>query len=297
MRGTVPVPGIKIRASEHQRCYPAKAKDMVKIGLPKEPVANWKEAMLKKMAEVLDKYRSVRLFMDICVKCGACADKCQFFLGTGDPKNMPVARADLFRKVYKRYFTLSGRVFGKSHEAEELNEAVLRDWMTYFYQCSECRRCSTFCPYGIDTAEITMAAREIMAAAGIATKYVTEVVAKVYDTGNNIGIGPEAWKYNCAFLEDDLRDTEGVEVRFPVDEIGAEVLLIPPSADNFANTDTMIGYAKMFHAAGISWTTSTYCNEAGNFGLFLDYANLKKTNNRILEAARQLKVKKIYWGE
>ncbi len=297
MRGTVSVPAIKIRASAHQRCYAAKAKDMVKINLPTERAENWKETMLKKMAEVLDKYRSVRLFMDICVKCGACADKCPFFLGTGDPKNMPVARADLFRKVYKKYFTLAGKVFGKSHEAEELNESVLRDWMTYFYQCSECRRCSIFCPYGIDTAEITMAAREIMAAAGIATKYVTEVVAKVYDTGNNLGIGPEAWKYNCAFLEEDLRDTEGVEIRFPVDEIGAEVLLVPPSADNFANTDTMIGYAKMFHAAGISWTTSTYCNEAGNFGLFLNYANLKKTNNRILEAARQLKVKKIYWGE
>jgi Fe-S oxidoreductase len=297
MRVTFPVPPIKIRASEHLRCYPAKAKDMVKVDLPKEPVANWKEVMLKKMAEVLDRYRSVRLFMDICVKCGACANKCQFFLGTGDPKNMPVARGDLFRKVYRKYFTLGGRIFGKGEEAEELNDSVLRDWMTYFYQCSECRRCSVFCPYGIDTAEITMAAREIMAAAGIATKYVTEVVAKVYDTGNNLGIGPEAWKYNCAFLEEDLKDTEGVDVKFPVDEIGAEVLLVPPSADNFANTDTMIGYAKMFHAAGISWTTSSYCNEAGNFGLFLNYANLKKTNNRILEAARQLKVKKIYWGE
>ena len=31
--------------------------------------------------------------------------------------------------------------------------------------------------------------------------------------------------------------------------------------------------------------------------MFLNYANLKKVNNRILEAARQLKVKKVYWGE
>ena len=297
MKAVIPTPSIKIRASEHLQCYPAKAKDMAKIDLPKEPVKDWKEVMLKKMAEVLEKYRSVRLFMDICVKCGACADKCQFFLGTGDPKNMPVARADLFRKVYKRYFTLGGKVLGKSNEAEELNESVLRDWMTYFYQCSECRRCSIFCPYGIDTAEITMAAREIMAAAGIATKYVTEVVAKVYDTGNNLGIGPEAWKYNCQFFEEDVKDTDGVEIKFPVDEIGADVLLVPPSADNFANANTFIGYAKMFHAAGISWTTSTYCNEGGNFGLFLNYTNLKKINNRILEAARQLRVKKIYWGE
>ena len=297
MRMPVPVPEIRIGASSRQKCYPAKGKDMVKIDLPKERVGNWKETMLKKMAEVLDRYRSVRLFLDICVKCGACADKCPFFLGTGDPKNMPVARADLLRKVYKRYFTLGGRLLGKANEAEELSEKVLEEWVTYFYQCSQCRRCAVFCPYGIDTAEITMAAREIMAAAGVATKYVTEVVAKVYDMGNNLGIPPEAWKDMNTFLEEDLKDTEGVEIRFPVDAVGAEVLLVPPSADIFVNTNTMIGYAKMFHAAGISWTTSTYCNEGGNFGLFLNYANLKKVNNRILEAARQLKVKKIYWGE
>ena len=297
MKMPVPTPKINIGAVQGRRCHPAKEKDMLKIDLPKERLPNWKEAMLKKMAEVLDKYRSVRLFLDICVKCGACADKCQFFLGTGDPKNMPVARADLLRKVYKRYFTWGGKVWGRANEAEELDEAVLQDWYTYFYQCSECRRCSVFCPYGIDTAEITMAAREIMAAAGIATKYVTEVVAKVYDAGNNLGIWPAAWKDNCAFLEEDLKDTEGLDIKFPVDAVGAEALLIPPSADNFVNTNTMIGYAKMFHAAGISWTTSTYCNEGGNFGLFLNYANLKKVNNRILETARQLQVKKIYWGE
>ncbi len=297
MRMPVPIPEIQIGKTRRHRCYPAKEKDMVKIDLPKERVGNWKEVMLKKMAEVLDRYRSVRLFLDICVKCGACADKCQFFLGTGDPKNMPVARADLFRKIYKRYFTIGGKIWRNTNEAEELDEHVLEEWVTYFYQCSECRRCSVFCPYGIDTAEITMAAREIMAAVGIATKYVTEVVAKVYDTGNNLGIGPAAWKDMNAFLEEDQKDLTGLDLKFPVDAEGAEVLLVPPSADIFANTDTMVGYAKMFHAAGISWTTSTYCNEAGNFGLFLNHANLKRINNRIIEAARRLKVKKIYWGE
>ncbi len=86
MKTPIPVPPLKIGALQHQKCHPAKEKDLVKIDLPKERASNWKEAMLKRMAEVLDQYRSVRLFMDICVKCGAGADKCQFFLGTGDPK-------------------------------------------------------------------------------------------------------------------------------------------------------------------------------------------------------------------
>jgi Fe-S oxidoreductase len=199
--------------------------------------------------------------------------------------------------VYRRYFTLPGKIAPWLVGAEDLTKETLEKWHNYYHQCSECRRCSAFCPYGIDTAEITIAAREIMASIGVATKYVTEVVAKVYETGNNLGIPPLAWKDNCEFLEEELYEETGQRIRLPVDEEGAEVLLVPPSADNFANTDTMIGYAKMFHAAGISWTTSTYCNEAGNFGLFLNYRNLKQVNKRILDAARMLRVKKVVWGE
>src|SRR5215472_7434811 len=52
--------------------------------------SDWKEIILKGMKERLEKYRSFRLFMDLCVRCGACADKCHFYLGSGDPKNMPM---------------------------------------------------------------------------------------------------------------------------------------------------------------------------------------------------------------
>ncbi|WP_413880558.1 hypothetical protein [Candidatus Aalborgicola defluviihabitans] len=54
--------------------------------------------------------------------------------------------------------------------AVDLTRDVLDEWYTYFHQCSECRRCSVFCPYGIDTAEVTMAAREIMASIGMGQK-------------------------------------------------------------------------------------------------------------------------------
>ncbi len=85
---------------------------------------------------------------------------------------MPVARAELLRKVYRRHFTTAGKLAGRLAGAGELTEGVLQEWYTYFYQCSECRRCAAFCPFGIDTAEITMAAREIMASIGVAPKYV-----------------------------------------------------------------------------------------------------------------------------
>jgi Fe-S oxidoreductase len=283
--GILTPPDIREHATDKVRCWPGKPKDHVAIDLPTERVPDWQEKGIAKLGELLDKNKALRVYMDICVRCGACTDKCQFYLGTGDPQNMPVARAELLRKVYRRYYTLGGRFFPDFYEAAEFDEEMLEKWYTYFYQCSECRRCSVFCPYGIDTAEITMAAREIMCSIGVATKYVTEVVAK------------PAWIDNCEFLEEDVEEETGVALRFPVDDYGADVLLVPPSADNFANVDTMIGYAQLFHALGISWTTSTYCNEGGNFGLFLNYHNLKKVNKRIIDAARMLGVKTIIWGE
>ena len=49
------------------------------------------------------------------------------------------------------------------------------------------------------------------------------------------------------------------------------MLLVTPSADFFAepHVDSLIGYAKVFHAAGIRWTLSSHASEAGNFGLFI----------------------------
>jgi ferredoxin len=69
-------------------------------------VDGWEQKAVAKMGELLGKYRSLRVYMDACVHCGACTDKCHYFIGTGDPKNMPVARQDLMRSVYRRYYTL-----------------------------------------------------------------------------------------------------------------------------------------------------------------------------------------------
>lgn len=294
---TISVPRIRSGAAVHLKSRPAQPKALTAVGLPPARPADWQAQAIAKFRELLDKYRSLQVYLDICVRCGACADKCHYFLGTGDPKNMPVARAELMRKVYRRYFTPLGRLFGPLVGAEDLTERVIQEWYTYFYQCSECRRCSVFCPYGIDTAEITRAAREILASIGVATKYITDVVSNVYQHGNNMGIPAPAWKDSCQFLESELKEETGKDIRLPVDEEGAEVLFLPPSADIFVNTDTMMGYAKVFYAAGISWTTSTYCDEAANFGLFLDYCNLKRINARVVEAARRLRVKKIVFGE
>jgi Fe-S oxidoreductase len=294
------IPLIAVGAMAHSKPFIASPAIQTAIGFPGELTEGWEQRLVAKMGEMLDKYRSLRVYMDACVHCGACSDKCHYFLGTADPKNMPVARQDLMRAVYRRYFTFAGKHFPKLVGAVDMSKAVLDEWWSYYNQCSECRRCSVFCPYGIDTAEVTMAAREIMDSVGLGQKYANEIIGKVHRIGNNLGIPGPALEDTLLGLEEDTKEETGLDVRFPLDEAGAEVLLVTPSADFFSepHVESLIGYAKVFHAAGIKWTLSTKASEAGNFGMFIgNYEQMRNISLRVKEAAQELGVKRIVVGE
>ena len=296
----VSTPAVQPDVMAHSRPFVAKPEHQSPLGFPGELVENWQDVALSKMDELLGRYRSLQVFMDACVKCGACTDKCHYYLGTGDPKNMPVARQDLMRKVYRRYFTTAGKWFPKLVGAVELTEEVINDWYSYYHQCSECRRCSVYCPYGIDTAEITMAGREILASIGVGQKYSNEIIGKVHTIGNNLGLPEPALADTLEGLEEEIEEDINVPVKLPLDQKGADVLLVTPSADFFAepHVDGLIGYAKVFHQAGISWTLSSYASEAANFGIFIgNYENMQKVAQRIRQAALDLGVKRIIVGE
>jgi Fe-S oxidoreductase len=290
--------------------YAPPAKTAASLGLPNprdwQPTdadwklpADWKRLLLDGMADRLRRYRSFRLFMDICVRCGACADKCHFYLGSGDPKNMPVLRAELLRSVYRRYFTLSGRLFGSLAGARELTEDVVKEWFYYFYQCTECRRCAVFCPYGIDTAEVTMIGRELLNLVGCNINWVVDPVAKCDRVGNHLGIPPHAFKDSLDFAVDELREITGIRVEAPINRKGAEVLFVVPSADYFASPHyyTLLGYLMVLHEAGLDYTFSAYASEGGNFGLFSSHAMTKRLNAKIYAEARRLGVKWVLGGE
>jgi Fe-S oxidoreductase len=251
------------------------------------------------MKERLEKYRSFRLFMDICVRCGACADKCHFFIGSGDPKNMPVLRAELIRSVYRNDFTLVGKMLGRFGGGRELTLDVLKEWFYYFFQCTECRRCSVFCPYGIDTAEITMIGRELLNLVGLNINWVMEPVANCFRTGNHLGIPPHGLVDMWQFMVDDIEDITGVKVNLPINKKGAEILFVTPSGDYFADpgTYTCMGYLMLFHELGLDYTWSTYASEGGNFGLFTSHEMIKRLNAKIYAEAKRLGVKWILGGE
>jgi len=303
-------PSIDFKGKHGNYCYSSKPKMLEYLGMPNprqwQPAdadwklpPNWKEIILDGMKQRLDRFRSFKVFMDICVRCGACADKCHFFVGSGDPKNMPVMRAELLRSVYRRYFTTAGKLLGKHAGARDLTEDVLKEWFYYFYQCTECRRCSVFCPYGIDTAEITMMARELLNLVGININWIMEPAANCYRTGNHLGIQPHTFKDNMEFAVGDLADITGVTVDLPINRKGAEILVVVPSADYFGSPHyyTFLGYLALFHEIGLDYTFSAFASEGGNFGLFTSHEMMKRLNAKIYAEAKRLKVKWILGGE
>ncbi len=290
--------------------YGARAKNLEAVGLPnprewspededwKLP-ANWQEIILEGLRERLGRFRSLQIFMDCCVRCGACADKCHFFIGTGDPKNMPVLRAELLRSVYRREFTTAGKLMGKLFGARELTVDVLKEWYYYFFQCTECRRCSVFCPFGIDMAEITMIGRELLNLVGCNIDWIAAPVANCYRTGNHVGIEPHAFKDMVDFCVDEIENITGIRIEPSYNRKGAEILFIAPSGDVFADPGiyTLMGYMMLFHEIGLDYTFSTYASEGGNFGLFTSHEMMKRLNAKMYAEAKRLGVKWILGGE
>lgn len=290
--------------------YPSKKDTMEAIGMPNphtwDPMEedwnlpeNWQEIIYNAMQDRLGKYRSFKVFMDICVRCGACADKCHYFIGSGDPKNMPVLRAELLRSVYRKDFTTAGKILGKLVGARSLDKDVIKEWFYYFYQCTECRRCSLFCPYGIDTAEVTMMARELLHELGLGIHWIMDPVNNCNRTGNHLGIQPHAFKEIVEFLCEDIEEVTGITINPTFNEPGHEIVFITPSGDAFADPGiyTFMGYLMLFEEIGLDYTLSTYASEGGNFGLFTSSKMMKKLNAKMYAEAERLGSKWILGGE
>ena len=294
-------------------CYGSKPKDLKYVDMPnprdwspfdddwKLP-ENWEETIHEGFKDRLGRFRSFKLFMDICVRCGACADKCHFFIGSGDPKNMPVMRAELLRSIYRKMFTVGGKLLGRLAGARELTEETLKDLWSYLYQCTECRRCSLFCPYGIDMAEVTIMGRELTNLVGLNIDWIAAPVANCYRTGNHLGIQPHAYKDMLDFFTDEIEDITGLRMEQDLNRKGAEILFITPSGDVFADpgTFTCMGYMMLFHYLkdlGLDITWSTYASEGGNFGYFTSHEMAKRLNAKMYAEAKRLGVKWILGGE
>ncbi len=104
----------------------------------------------------------LKLYSEICAKCGTCATVCPVYYGKEDKSLNPAVRSDRIRNLYKRNNTLLGKLFSKFSKKGEFKEEEIQEWIKEFYECTGCRRCATYCPFGIDNSVITRKGRAII---------------------------------------------------------------------------------------------------------------------------------------
>ncbi len=104
-----------------------------------------------------------KLSLDYCVKCQTCSEACHTYLASGRQEiYRPTYRSEILRKIYKRYFTPSGKLLKSFVGADiELNYKTAWRLLELSYRCNICRRCAQHCPVGIDNALIAREIRKI----------------------------------------------------------------------------------------------------------------------------------------
>ncbi len=113
------------------------------------------------------------------------------------------------------------------------------------------------------------------------------------ETANTSGIPLIALKDSLEFLEEELLEMTGVEIKFPLDVENAEYIFFAPVSDFMMEADTLMGIAAVLHAAGVSWTIGSQYFDAINYGLFYSDLVLGRVLRKMEEETKRLKAKKV----
>ena len=268
----------------------------------KQPLADAeaRTAMREGIKAIRNGPRALRMYMEMCAHCGTCAPVCPVYYARPEKRYNPAERSDLVRRVYKSYCTPSGRLLGRLAGAQDLDTAGLEHWAQTFYECTGCRRCAMYCPFGIDNSVITRKGRALMDKIGRTPATMQKVVQISLDTGNTDGASQAAFRAAVEFLCDEMREEHGVDIPIPVDVVGADYFYVPPSGDVLVNPEATMGLAKIFYVLGMpdKWTMSSECFDGANYGLFTgNDEDMKRDNKRYVDEAKRLGAKVLLMGE
>ena len=232
-------------------------------------------------------------------KCARCTTACPVYQVTEDPADVPCERSNLLLDVYRRHFTLGGQLKARVLGQPPLSEEDIDRMAEAFYRCTACRRCNLNCPFGLDHGLITHLGRWVLSEIGVVPKALQVAVREQLEgkTGNTSAIPVPALRDTLEFLEDELRESKGVSVKFPVDVEGAEYVFFPAVSDYLLEPEALMGQACVFHATGDSWTIGTGYYDGINYGLFYSDEMLERILRKEFEELKRLKGKKILIGE
>jgi Fe-S oxidoreductase/CheY-like chemotaxis protein len=207
-----------------------------------------------------------------CVHCGLCTNCCHYVLtNPGDPTYAPAYKADRIRKIFKRHFDWTGRVFpwwvGASTISTDEDLEELKD--IAFGKCTNCRRCTINCPMGVDFATVNRMMRGLLVSVGVMPEGVAVVSKDQWEIGNQMGVLKEEYLETLEWMSEELSsELDDPTAVIPVDAMDADVVYSINPREVKYDPRTIADAAKIFHLAGEKWTMPSEGWDMTNFGLF-----------------------------
>jgi Fe-S oxidoreductase/CheY-like chemotaxis protein len=258
------------------------------------------EQVIDRMGQKLNRQMAGSLLA--CVHCGMCTESCHYVLANpGDPTYAPAYKGDKIRKLFKRHYDWTGRVFPKWVKAdtvwtdEELEE--LKD--TVFGKCTNCRRCTLNCPMGVDLATFNRMARGLLVSVGIMPEGVAVVSKDQWEIGNQMGVLKEDYLDTLEWMAEELQDElDDPECDIPIDQTDCDVVYSINPREVKYDPRSIADAAKIFHMAGEKWTMASEGWDLTNFGLFSgDDALGGSVAQRLYEKVVELRGKELVISE
>lgn len=234
--------------------------------------------------------QTMRFYLETCSRCGVCTKACHVHESMPHVKYIAAYRAEIVRRIYKKYFKAQGKLWSSVGQSKELSEMALEELYEAAYSCTGCRRCVVYCPFGIDTQMIMSIAKLLLIGANAEPEMLTMLADMSIEKGKSIDIFKEGFLTGIKNLEAEVVKKwkiEAGETAIPIDVEGADLLYVA-----LAGAHSIIPAAAVFNAAGEKWTLSFF--EAVNFGAFVgDPTRTKLILDRIVNEAKRLKVKEV----
>jgi len=227
----------------------------------------------------------LKMWLEICARCGLCAQGCHFFQSDPRPEHVPAYRLKPLSELIRK--------------KGDVDEAFMQ-WLvdTAYGTCTMCQRCTMFCPHGISIAFLVRATRALAVSQGMTPQGLASGLANALEFGNNLGITEDEYIETVEWQLEELQ-AEMPDAVAPIDKKGAEVLITFHPRDIKFYPQNLYGYLKLYNAAGLDFTlTSAKGWDSTNIGLFAgDDPAAAELAGRVVAAGENLGVRTILTAE
>lgn len=198
----------------------------------------------------------IRTWLSICSRCGLCAESCFVYLANDrDPRLSPAYKFQkTLGEMYRRKGKLTSAFFEKCYEIS---------WL----QCTMCKRCSIYCPFGIDIATMITISRHICHSQGFKPKSLSDFSENCRQSGNHMAMPVEELIDTCDWMEEETED-EYQGVKIPVDRPNVKYMYTINPREPVYYPQDISNAAIIFAAAEESWTIPSFGWDCTNLPMF-----------------------------